>query len=516
MLEQFPPEIVSNIVSSFDRFDFMQCAQVNRSWRQHLPPYSAHLWEQIHIKGDHHLVFLADTTFFGQYIKSCTITMLNDDAMVFLALERLQGRHLQSLVLDRFKVKDNKRLADLLRNLKCESLVFTGVTGACLDFIGIITAASGGGSHMRHFACHYDGMYPVLMSTFVLPPPPPPPPPDADNLDLVSLALTPQNLAADWMDILQRCSTTLQHIHIAVSNPTTISCHDIMKTCPRLQSMFIGEFSVPNMLNWPPTSSDKPGLRYFGHWGLCRDMDVMKFVLQHQHTLEFLYLDTWVNVQLPPWHHLNSFQSTTLNTLVCNNIHGCTPDTLVSLIRQSPNLDSVVLHPADPITDQVWNALRSLDTLKCLSIHLALQHHDGSDRIQEWRTMTRRLGAMKTLRQLELNGLNGVSSNECCQLFQMLHDIPTLVKLRLSHIRGLDDKALETLIPHVQSMEKLNIANCPIVTARGIKTLIDGLPRLRHMIYSLSCTYNLPFGVYDLISYAKSSLGIKLVINRLD
>lgn len=97
MLEQFPPEIVSNIVSSFDRFDFMQCAQVNRSWRQHLPPYSAHLWEQIHIKGDHHLVFLADTTCFGQYIKSCTITMLNDDAMVFLALERLQGRHLQSL-----------------------------------------------------------------------------------------------------------------------------------------------------------------------------------------------------------------------------------------------------------------------------------------------------------------------------------------------------------------------------------------------------------------------------------
>lgn len=97
MLERLPSEIVRQIVSSFTRLDFITCAQVNRAWRQHLPPYSAHLWERIHIKTNDHLVFLADTACFGQYITSCTITMHNDDTLPFLALERLRGCHLQSL-----------------------------------------------------------------------------------------------------------------------------------------------------------------------------------------------------------------------------------------------------------------------------------------------------------------------------------------------------------------------------------------------------------------------------------
>ncbi|KAI7883802.1 hypothetical protein K492DRAFT_205184 [Lichtheimia hyalospora FSU 10163] len=512
MLERFPPEITCKIVCDLNRLDFIQCAQVNRSWRQQLPSYSAHLWKHVDIKENGHLAFLADNSCFRQYINSCTITMLNSNTMLYLALGRLQGCHLQSL--DQFKIDDNKRLADLLKNVRCESLKITGVTGACLDFIGIITAASGGG-HMQHFACHYDVMN-AFDGVCLYPPPPPPPSlppvplPYATHLGLVSLALTTQNLKANWMDILQRCSTTLQHIHIDVRDP--ISCYDLMSTCPRLQSMFIGVYSIPKTVTWPPPSSDKPGLRYFCHWGACHDINAMKFVLDHQHTLEYLYLDTWVPVQVPPWHDLDSFQSTTLKTFVCSQMHNCSPDTIVSLIRQSTRLETVVLYPVDPVTDQIWHALMSLDTLQHLSIHLQLWHFGPDDVNQQWLTTIHRLGTMTTLRRLELTGLDGANSDQCSQLLQKLHDIP-LVKLRLVSINALDDKTLEALVPHVH-LSQVEIVDCTLVNINGIKTLIDGLPKLRNVTFSLSQAQRMPSGVDDFISYATGK-GVKVVVNRL-
>ncbi|KAJ8660893.1 hypothetical protein O0I10_003537 [Lichtheimia ornata] len=516
MLERFPPEIVRKIANNFNRHDFLECVQVNRSWRQHLPPYSSHLWKHVDIKTHGHLVFLAQTSCFGQYIDSCNIVKGDNDALLHHALKRLQGCHLQSLVIDWFKIEDNKRLADLLKNVRCESLKFNGISGVCLDFIGIIMAASEGDC-LRHFGCHYDAMYPILAfaeNADMCPYPPPPPPlPIAQDLGLVSLALTTQNLQADWMDILQRCSTTLQHIHIAVADP--ISCHDIMSTCPQLQSMFIGEFAVPKTVEFPPSSSsDKQGLRYFGHWGACDDINAMKFVLEHQHTIEYLYLSTWVPVKVPSWSDLDSFQSTSLKTLVCAQMHECTPDTIASLIRQSPNLETVALYPVDhhSITDKIWHALMNLDTLQHLSIHLEIWQY-GDDRDQQWRALIRRLGTITTLRKLELTALDGANSDHLSQLFQVFHDMP-LEKLRLLSIRELDDKALEALIPHAPLMEILDIVDCPIVTTRGIKTLIDGLPKLRNATFSLARAQRMPAGVDDLISFAKSK-GIKLVLNRL-
>ncbi|CDH58856.1 predicted protein [Lichtheimia corymbifera JMRC:FSU:9682] len=515
MLERFPSEIVRKIANHFNRRDFIECVQVNRSWRQHLPPYSSHLWKHVDIKTDDHLLFLTQTSCFGQYIDSCNIIKGDNDALLYPTLKRLQGCHLQSLVIDWFKIEDNKRLADLLENMRCESLKLNGVSGACLDFFGIIMAANGDGC-LRHFACHYDAMYPILAlaeNENMCPYPPPAPPlPNTYQFGLVSLALTTQNIRADWMDILQRCSSTLQHIHIDVADP--ISCHDIMNTCPQLQSMFIGEFGVPKMVKWPPpSSSDKQGLRYFGHWGTCHDTNAMKFVLDHQHTLEYLYLSTWVPVKVPPWSDLDSFQSTSLKTLVCAQVHECTPHTIASLIRQSPNLETVALYPVDhSITDKIWHPLMNLDALQHLSIHLQIWQY-GDDRDQHWRALIRRLSTMTTLRKLELTALDGANNDHFSQLFQMFHDMP-LEKLRLLSIRELDDKALEALIPHASLMEQVDIVDCPIVTIHGIKTLVNGLPKLRNATFSIAQAQRMPAGVDEFISYAKSK-GVKVVVNRL-
>ncbi|KAJ8653286.1 hypothetical protein O0I10_011035 [Lichtheimia ornata] len=522
MLERLPTEILCEIVHDFSRRDFIECVQVNRYWRQRLPPYSSHLWKHVDIKTHDHLIFLAQTSCFGQYIDSCKITMLSKDALLYHALEQLQGYHLQSLVLDYFRIEDNERLIDLLKNVRCESLKFTGVTGACLDFVGIITASSGGvggDGHMRHFACHYDLMYPMLMfddddDDMCLYPPPAPPLPNTNGLGLVSLALTTQNLQVDWMGLLQRCSTTLQHLHIDVTDP--IICRDIMNACPQLQSMFIGEFAVPEIVTWPPpppSSSDKPGLRHLGYYGQCHDIDIMEFVLEHQHTLETLYFDTCIPIQIPPWSDINAFQSTSLKTLVSSHTHETLPDTLVHLIRQSSNLETVVLHQVNSASDKIWDTLMNLDTLQNLSLHVHIWEYDPN-RAWEWHTLIHRLGTMTTLRQLELVALDGAKSIECAQLFRMLDGIQ-LVKLRLLSIHVLSDRTLEALLPHAPLMEQVDIVDCPIVTTCGIKALIDGLPKVRNVTFLLSKEQRIPDDVDELTSYAKGK-GVKLVVDSLD
>ncbi|CDH60272.1 predicted protein [Lichtheimia corymbifera JMRC:FSU:9682] len=405
------------------------------------------------------------------------------DLVFWPALEQLQGYHLQSLVLDYFRIEDKNRLIDLLKNVRCQSLKLTGVTGACLDFVGIITAANDGdGPPMRHFACHYDSMYPMLMfdndDDMCLHPSPALPLANTNQLGLVSLALTTQNIQADWMHILQRCSSTLQHIHIDVADP--ISCQNIMNICPQIQSMFIGEFDVPELVQWPPPSSDEPASAHSG----------------------IPYLDTCIPLQLPPWSDFDAFQSSSLKTLVTSQTYETTPDTLVKLIQRSSNLGTVMLHRMDSATDNIWNALMNHDTLHHLSIHFQTWELDP-DRHWEWHTLSHRLGAMVALRQLDLVALDGANSIQCAQLFRMLDNIP-LVKLRLLSIDALSDRTLETLLPHAPLIEQVDIIDCGTVTTRGIKALINGLPKLRNLTFLPSSkTKTVPDDVAGLIGYAK-------------